>query len=65
MMQGKSVRIGDEYLTKQGRNIEAHPIKRLHELCAERPGPHVHIVHSAGTLCVGFRTLVNVRRGRR
>lgn len=65
MMQGKSVRIGDEFLAQKGRTIEAHPVKRLHELCAERRTPHVHIVHSSGTLCVGFRAMVNVRRGRR
>jgi hypothetical protein len=65
MMLAKSVRIGDDYITQKGKNVEAHRIKRLHERCAERPDPHVHIVHSEGSLCVAFRSMVNVRRGGR
>jgi hypothetical protein len=65
MMQAKQVRIGDEYVTRKGKNVEAHPVKRLHELCAQRRTPHVHLVHSSGALCLGFNAMVDVRRGGR
>jgi hypothetical protein len=60
--QAKSVRIGDHLVIGKGKQQESVKIKRLHEVCVERPGPHVHIVHQKGSLCAGFRQYVNVHR---
>lgn len=62
MMMAKGVRIGDNLITGKGKREEASRIKRLHEVCAERTDPHVHIVHANGSLCVGFRAMVRVNR---
>ena len=64
MMKASNIHIGDEMLIKKGKGTEPSRIKRLHEVCAVRPGPHVHIVHEVGALCVGFRQFVNARPNR-
>lgn len=59
-MLAQSVRIGDQMLF--GKKDAPSEIKRLNETCALDSNPHVHIVHEAGALCVGFRRMINARR---
>ena len=52
----KDLRIGDVLGTnKQGDAIR---VKVLHELCSQKPTPHVHVVSSQGHQCLGFNRFV-------
>lgn len=50
-----SLRIGEPYQTRMNNGKQPEVIKTLHELCAETPGPHVHIVTNMGHECRALR----------
>jgi hypothetical protein len=48
----RDLKIGERFgSTRSGEPIH---IKALHELCIQRPTPHVHVVTSAGSKCLPF-----------
>lgn len=59
MSMAKHLKIG-QYVIKIGpTGLNGHQIKRLHEVCAVRLTPHVHIVaQGVPEECVGFNTYV-------
>lgn len=55
----KDLRIGEPFGQSRDKNGDRPRIKVIHELCAERPTPHVHIVTNEGTHCRAFNARVS------